>query len=64
MPYASNSALPASVRDNLPEHAQSIYREAFNSGYDQTHNETRAAKIGWAAVTRDYKKRDGRWVKR
>jgi len=64
MPYPTNAALPSSVKDNLPEHAQSIYREAFNSGLEQTHSETRAAKIGWAAVTRSYKKRGGRWVAR
>jgi len=62
MPYASNSDLPKAVSNNLPEHAQSIYREAFNSGLDQTHNETRAHKIAWAAVKHSYKKRNGRWV--
>ena len=64
MPYSSNSELPPPVRNNLPEHAQSIYREALNSGYAETHSESRAAKIGWGAVSRSYKKRGGRWVKR
>jgi cation transport regulator len=64
MPYASNSSLPSSVKDNLPEHAQSIYREAFNSGLESTHNETRAHKIAWAAVAKSYKKRDGQWTAR
>jgi len=65
MPYASNSGLPSSVRDNLPEHAQSIYREAFNSAYQQYgHNETRAARVAWAAVSNTYKKRGGQWVAR
>lgn len=62
MPYSGNAELPRSVRDNLPEHAQSIYREAFNSAYAEHHSDARAAKIGWAAVKRSYTKRDGRWV--
>ena len=28
MPYATNAALPSSVRNHLPEHAQDIYRGA------------------------------------
>ena len=30
MPYATNDDLPARVRRVLPEHAQDIYRAAFN----------------------------------
>ncbi len=30
MPYTRLSDLPDSVRDNLPTHAQEIYRAAFN----------------------------------
>ena len=33
MPYPTNADLPASVRAHLPEHAQDIYREAFNHAY-------------------------------
>ncbi|TYC53130.1 hypothetical protein FMN52_18575 [Marinobacter sp. BW6] len=32
-PYKSNSELPASVRNNLPAHAQEIYRKAFNTAW-------------------------------
>lgn len=35
MPYARLSDLPDSVRDNVPKHAQEIYKEAFNSAWDQ-----------------------------
>jgi cation transport regulator ChaB len=35
MPYKSLVELPASVRDNLPKHAQEIYKEAYNSAWDQ-----------------------------
>jgi cation transport regulator ChaB len=30
MPYRTNQELPDSVKDNLPRHAQNIYREAFD----------------------------------
>jgi cation transport regulator len=35
MPYDNLSDLPDSVRNNLPEHAQEIYRAAFNSAEEQ-----------------------------
>jgi cation transport regulator len=39
MPYQHNSDLPDSVRSNLPEHGQEIYRRAFNSAWDQYHKQ-------------------------
>ena len=33
--YKSKDDLPDSVTDNLPSHAQEIYREAFNSAWEQ-----------------------------
>ena len=35
MPYDRITELPDSVKDNMPKHAQEIYKEAFNSAYDQ-----------------------------
>jgi cation transport regulator len=35
VPYDQNSELPQSVRDHLPDHAQTIYREAFNHAWVQ-----------------------------
>ncbi len=35
MPYDKRADLPDSVRDNLPAHAQDIYKEAFNSAWEQ-----------------------------
>jgi cation transport regulator len=66
MPYEANSDLPASVRHNLPEHAQSIYREAFNHAW-QTYcsgpgHEEIAHRVAWAAVKKLYAKSDGHWV--
>ncbi len=35
MPYKSKSDLPDSVQHVLPAHAQDIYKEAFNSAWEQ-----------------------------
>ena len=69
MPYSSNSNLPPSVRNHLPEHAQDIYREAFNHAYaakaDEADRERRSHMIAWAAVKRRYERgADGRWIAR
>lgn len=54
MPYATNADLPASVQVHLPDHAQDIYREAFNHAYvahvGEAGQEERAHRIAWAAV--------------
>lgn len=72
MPYAKTSDLPDNVRDVLPRHAQEIYKEAFDSAWDQyddpderrgdASREETAHKVAWAAVKRKYEKGDdGRW---
>ena len=74
MPYDRNADLPKSVRDNLPQGAQTIYRKAFNSAWEQydepkerrgsaTREET-AHRVAWAAVKKSYHKKDDRWVKK
>lgn len=35
MPYNHNVDLPKGVKNNLPPHAQDIYREAFNHAWQQ-----------------------------
>lgn len=74
MPYKQNSDLPKGVKNNLPTHAQDIYREAFNNAweqYDLPHKrrnpydsqEKVAHKVAWAAVEKKYKKNaEGKWV--
>ncbi|HEX7040072.1 MAG TPA: putative cation transport regulator ChaB [Trueperaceae bacterium] len=73
MPYDAISELPDSVRDNLPRHAQEIYKEAFNSAWEQydepeerrgdASREEVAHKVAWSAVKQQYRKDDsGRWV--
>ncbi len=67
MPYKNLSDLPESVRDNLPKHAQEIYRAAFNNAWEQySHEEERAHKVAWAAVKNEYTKdeKSGKWKKK
>ena len=68
MPYRVNDDLPASVRSHLPEHAQDIYREAFNHAFaahaGEPEQEQRAHRIAWAAVKRSYVKSGESWVAR
>ena len=35
MPYKAKRELPDNVQNVLPAHAQDIYKEAFNSAWDQ-----------------------------
>jgi len=66
MPYRTNLELPAPVRAHLPDHAQDIYRETFNSAYGahagEADRERRTHMIAWAAVKRSYVKDGDSWV--
>ena len=75
MPYEKLDALPDSVRNNLPEHAQEIYMKAFNNAWEEysdpeerrgsSSREEAAHKVAWAAVKKEYKKgTSGKWVKK
>ncbi|MCI0398732.1 MAG: putative cation transport regulator ChaB [Chloroflexi bacterium] len=72
MPYERVRDLPESVKDNLPKHAQEIYREAYNSAWEQydepeerrggASREETAHRVAWAAVKKKYEKGDdGKW---
>jgi cation transport regulator len=73
MPYKTSAELPESVREHLPEHAQEVYRTAYNSAWDEygdpkkrRGNESQdeaAHKVAWAAVKHEYVKdeRTGDW---
>lgn len=72
MPYRSTNELPDNVKSVLPDHAQAIYKEAFNSAYDEysdpkdrrddADREETAHKVAWAAVKKKYVKgHDDRW---
>lgn len=43
MPYQDITELPENVRSALPQHAQEIYKEAFNHAWDEYKNPTSAA---------------------
>jgi cation transport regulator len=72
MPYTSNDQLPDGVQHVLPKHAQDIYREAFNSAYEEYKNpadlregsdrEEVSHRVAWSAVKKKYVKGDDeRW---
>ena len=75
MPYLERSDLPENVKNVLPAHAQDIYKEAFNSAYEQydtpeerqgdADREETAHRVAWSAVKKDgYKKgEDDKWHK-
>lgn len=65
MPYDSIQELPDGVKDNLPKHAQEIYKEAFNSASEQYKEEETAHKVAWSAVKQTYEKNENdNWVKK
>lgn len=72
MPYDRITSLPKWVKNNLPKHAQEIYKEAYNSAYDQYKDpedrrgdesrEEVSHKVAWSAVETKYEKwEDGNW---
>lgn len=74
MPYDRIADLPDSVRDHLPKHAQDIYKEAFNSAWDQydepeerrgdASREETSHKVAWSAVKQSYEKDGDRWKRK
>ncbi len=76
MPYQSIRDLPESVRNHLPEHAQEIYRAAYNNAWEEyktpekrRNNESReeaAHRVAWAAVKNEYAKdeKTGEWAEK
>lgn len=76
MPYKSLSDLPENVINVLPKHAQEIYKEAYNSAWDQydepeerrgdSSREETAHRVAWAAVKKKYEKNDsnGKWERK
>ena len=75
MPYQDTNDLPDNVKHVLPEHAQVIYKEAFNSAWDQykdkderrddASREETAHKVAWAAVKNSCEKGDDdKWHKK
>jgi cation transport regulator len=71
MPYRTNQDLPESVKNHLPTHAQAIYREAFDSAWQEYQDPSKrrgdesleevAHKVAWAAVKQTYEKVGDEW---
>jgi cation transport regulator len=73
MPYKSISELPKNVKNVLPKHAQDIFKEAYNSAWDEydkpeerrgdSSREETAMRIAWSAVKKKYEKNEssGKW---
>lgn len=68
MPYVTNHDLPPSVQSHLSNHAQDIYREAFNHAWQEYAGDPRqeeiAHRVAWAAVKKVYEKIGTQWVRR
>ena len=74
MPYKTTKELPDNVRNVLPEHAREIYKEAFNSAFEQydtpeerrgdSSREQTAHRVAWSAVKKaGYEKGEDKWHK-
>lgn len=74
MPYESEKDLPERVKNHLPEHAQHIYRKAFNNAWEEykepskrrdpnEDQEAIAHKVAWSAVEKEYHKDGDQWVR-
>lgn len=74
MPYYDRAELPVAIKNNLPAHAQTIYRKAYNNAWDQYDKpsereqggsrEEVSHRVAWSAVKKKYKKSDSdKWVR-
>lgn len=75
MPYSKKSDLPEQVKDNLPDHALEIYKEAFNGAWNEysrkedrrggRDREETAHRVAWSAVKQKYTKNENdNWVQK
>jgi cation transport regulator ChaB len=65
MPYSQNSELPKSVREALPDHAQSIFRHVANTEIAGGKSDAVAFAAAWSTLSRQgwAKGKDGKWQK-
>src|SRR5574340_321463 len=63
MPYSYPNDIPAGIK-NLPDGAKKIWVEAFNAVLSDTGSENKARIAAWGRVKQEYKKEDGKWVKK
>ena len=74
MPYNRKSELPDALRNNLPDHAQEIYMEAYNNAWkayakqnDGHGGDTReevAHMVAWSAVKKEFVRKTYKWVRK
>lgn len=75
MPYNNLNDLPEQVKNNLPQHAQEIYKESFNSAWDEYEDpekrrgnadrEEVSHRVAWSAVKQKYEKSEnGEWQRK
>ena len=74
MPYKKKSELPDPVKENLPDKAQKIYKEAYNDAWDQykdpedrrgsASREEVSHRVAWSTVKKKYKKSGDEWVEK
>jgi cation transport regulator len=67
MSYDSVDSLPKGVKTSLPEHAQEIYKSAYNNALEEYENEDNveqtAHRVAWSAVKQKYEKSNGGWYR-
>ncbi|MFP4596719.1 MAG: ChaB family protein [Persicimonas sp.] len=74
MPYHSKAELPDNVKKNLPQGAQTIYKEAYNNAEETYQDpekrrggaskEETAHRVAWNAVKKKYEKKNGEWKRK
>lgn len=64
MPYHSNAELPLAVQQELPVHAQDLYRQTFNQAFTRHADEEAAHHVAWAAVKKSYVRFGDAWKAR
>ena len=74
MPYEKISELPDAVRENLPQHGQEIYKEAYNNAWEEyktpekrrgdASQEEVSHRVAWSAVRNVYEKHNGQWQRK
>jgi len=66
MPYNTNADISHKISERLPEHAQRIFRKAFNNAYQEYGGDEEIAfRVAWSAVKKKYEKNeDGMWVEK
>ncbi len=65
MPFSKNTELPKSIKDVLPNDAQTVFRNVVNSQMEKGLSEERAIASAWSTLKRQgwEKQASGKWAK-